>query len=69
MLSKAIDWLFVLVAIIAASIIVSILFFDHFAFFVIEKLDGGIHRAQPGVLVNFSDRDTSLWIDLEKASQ
>ena len=69
MLGEAVDRFFVLITIVAASIIVGVLLFDHLALFVVEELDGGVHRAQPRVLVDFPDRDASLWIDLEKAAQ
>ena len=65
MLGEAIHRLFVLIPVVAATIVVSVFFLDHLALFVVEELDGGVHRAQPRVLVDFADGDAALRVDLE----
>ena len=69
MLSEAIHRLFVLIPVVAAAIVVSVLFLDHLALLIVEELDGGVHRAQPGVLVDFADGDAAFRVDLEQAPE
>jgi len=46
---EAINRLLVFVAVVATTVIVCVLFLNHLAFLVVEKLDGGVHVFQPGV--------------------
>ena len=42
-LREAVDRLFVLVTVVAAAVVVGVLFLDHFALFVVKELHRGVH--------------------------
>jgi len=66
---KAIDWLFIFIAIVPGPIVVSVFFLDHLSFLVVEELDRTVHSAEPWMLVDLSNCESLLGIDLEETAE
>ena len=66
---EAVNWLLILVPVVATAIIVCVLLFDHLAFLIVEQLHRAVHLPEPRVLEDLSYGEALLRVDLEEASK
>ena len=67
--SETINGLFILITIVSATIVISVLLLNHFALFIIKQLHCRVHTSKPRVAVNFSHRQTFLWVNFKQATK
>ena len=57
-LGETIDWLFILISVVSALVVVRVFFLNQFSLVVVEELDCVINILKPGVFVDLADRDS-----------
>ena len=68
-LGETIDWLFILISVVSALVVVRVFFLNQFSLVVVEELDCVINVLKPWVFVDLADRDSLSWIYFKQLAE